>query len=165
MISRSMDEASSRSGRHTAGCSIINASVMTEAFANSPRLHDIGATLAESYWAQFATPVGLGFKVTLTALPRCHPKGGPTLSFVIGDFAPPMTYSDICKMPFATMTTWHTLVPGTPTMMRVRITITAPLAWLWGLVVGRKHASGLPAQTERLLAGARQRQSTSIVRT
>jgi hypothetical protein len=97
-----------------------------------------------------AAPPGVGVPFTL------KPKGGPTLSFVIGDFAAPTTYSDICRMPLARMKTLHTLEPAGPgSVMRVRITITGPLAWFWGRVVGRKHAAGLPAQTERILAVAR----------
>jgi hypothetical protein len=95
-------------------------------------------------------PPGVGVPFTL------KPKGGPTLAFVIGDFAPPLVYSDICRMPLARMKTLHELSPeGAGTVMRVRITITGPLAWFWGRVVGRKHAAGLPAQTGRILAAAR----------
>lgn len=96
-----------------------------------------------------SAPPAVGVPFTL------KPKGGPTLSFVIGAFDPPHRYSDICRMPLARMTTLHVLEPdGTGTLMRVRITIAGPLAWLWGRVVGRKHAAGLPAQTERILAAA-----------
>jgi hypothetical protein len=83
-------------------------------------------------------------------------EGGPTLSFVIGGFLAPTTCSDICRMPLARMKTLHTPEPAGPgTVMRVRITITGPLAWFWGRVMGRKHAAGLPAQTGRILAAAR----------
>jgi hypothetical protein len=82
------------------------------------------------------------------------PKGGPKLNFTIGDFAPPTTYSDVCKMPFASMKTLHTLIPGDVTIVRVDIVISGPLSRLWGLMVGRKHAQGLPAQTERILIAA-----------
>lgn len=97
-----------------------------------------------------SAPPGVGVPFTL------KPKGGPTLSFVIGDFLAPTTYSDICAMPLAKMKTLHTLeASGGGTVMRVRITITGPLARFWGRVVGRKHAAGLPAQTERILKAAR----------
>jgi hypothetical protein len=100
-----------------------------------------------------AAPPAAGVPFTL------KPKGGPTLSFVIGDFLAPTTYSDICRMPLSRMKTLHTLeAVGSGTVMRVRITISGPLAWVWGRVVGRKHATGLPAQTARILAAARMRQ-------
>lgn len=83
------------------------------------------------------------------------PKGGPTLSFRIGQFEPPTRYSDICRMPLATMETVHELVPGPVTTVRVRIEIAGLLAPLWGRLVGRTHAAGLPAQTARILARAR----------
>ncbi len=83
------------------------------------------------------------------------PKGGPTLSFRIGRFEAPTQYSDICRMPLATMETVHELMAGPITTVRVRIEIVGLLAPLWGRLVGRTHASGLPAQTERLLARAR----------
>jgi hypothetical protein len=85
------------------------------------------------------------------------PKGGPTLSFRIGSFDAPTRYSDICRMPLATMETIHELLPGPPTTVRVRIEITGLLAALWGRLVGRTHAAGLPAQTARILARARTR--------
>ena len=93
--------------------------------------------------------VGVPFKL--------KPKGGPKLSFVIGDFAPPTTYSDICRMPLARMKTLHELIPGPQTTMRVTIEIHGPLARLWGRLVGRTHAAGLPDQTQRILAAARKR--------
>jgi hypothetical protein len=97
-----------------------------------------------------SAPPAVGVPFTL------KPKGGPSLRFVIGDFVAPTTYSDICRMPLARMKTLHRLAPeGSGTVMRVRITITGPLARFWGWAVGRKHAGGLPAQTERILAAAR----------
>ena len=83
------------------------------------------------------------------------PKGGPRLNFVIGEFAAPSRYADVCRMPLGTMRTRHTLIPaGQGTTIRVEIEITGPLAPLWGLLVGRRHAAGLPAQTARFVAGA-----------
>ena len=67
-----------------------------------------------------APSAGVSFKL--------KPKGGPTLSFVIGDFEPPYVYSDICKMPFAAMKTLHTIESGQRTTIRVCIEITGPLA-------------------------------------
>jgi hypothetical protein len=93
-------------------------------------------------------PAAVGVRFTL------KPKGGPTLKFIIGDFTPPGCYSDICKLPFASMKTLHTLQAGDVTAIRVDIQITGPLAKLWGIIVGRKHAAGLPAQTQRILAKA-----------
>lgn len=83
------------------------------------------------------------------------PKGGPRLSFTIGDFAPPTRYSDICKMPLAEMHTRHTLEDlGNKTRISVDIEILGPLNRFWGLMVGRKHAAGLPKQTDRFVAAA-----------
>lgn len=85
------------------------------------------------------------------------PKGGPRLSFTIGDFDPPTRYSDICKMPFAEMHTRHTLEDlSDNTRICVDIEIRGPLNRLWGLMVGRKHAEGLPKQTDRFVAAAQQ---------
>jgi hypothetical protein len=87
------------------------------------------------------------------------PKGGPTLKFVIVDFTPPYRYSDICKMPFASMKTLHTLEEGNGTIIRVDIEVSGLLSSVWGRLVGRKHADGLPAQTARILARAAQLES------
>lgn len=90
------------------------------------------------------------------------PRGGPRLRFEISRFEPPHAYADVCRMPLATMETTHSLVPGAGTTVRVEVVIRGPLAPLWGLLVGRKHASGLPAQTERILAAARQRAMAAL---
>ena len=81
------------------------------------------------------------------------------LSFVIGAFDPPTTYADVCAMPLTRMTTRHELIPGSATTVRVTNEITGPLAGFWGLLVGRNHASGLPAQTARILEAARARRA------
>lgn len=85
-----------------------------------------------------------------------QPRGGPRLQFTIGAFDAPHRYADICRLPGARMTTEHELQPmvdgGTRIMVRIRI--EGGLAWLWGRVVGRKHAAGLPAQTARFVAAA-----------
>jgi len=88
---------------------------------------------------------------------QLKPKGGPLLNFRIGDFQAPCCYSDVCRMLLAEMTTRHLLLPGEMTTVRVDIEIRGWLARFWGFVVGRKHASGLPTQTERLLAAAREK--------
>jgi Polyketide cyclase / dehydrase and lipid transport len=84
------------------------------------------------------------------------PRGGPTLRFEIGQFEPPLVYSDICKMPLAKMETQHRFERGARTRVIVTIAMVGPLASLWGFVVGRKHASGLPAQTARIMERALQ---------
>ena len=84
------------------------------------------------------------------------PKGGPLLTFNIGDFDPPVAYSDVCQMPFATMTTTHRLFAGDVTTIDIQITIEGFLSPLWGFLVGQKHANGLPAQTTRFIAAARE---------
>ena len=83
------------------------------------------------------------------------PKGGPILKFLIGDFEPLFRYSDICRMPLGRMETRHRFTPGAQTLITVSIEINGFLAPFWGLVVGRKHASGLAIQTERIIAQAR----------
>jgi hypothetical protein len=97
---------------------------------------------------QISEPPGVGVPFKL------KPKGGPTLSFVIGDFKPPNAYSDVCRMFLASMKTLHTIEAGNQTTVRVTIEITGPLAGFWGYVVGRKHAAGIPALTQRMLVAA-----------
>lgn len=82
------------------------------------------------------------------------PKGGPKLSFTIGEFQPPHVYSDICRMPLARMETRHTVHQG---LVTADIRIEGALSGLWGRLVGRKHARGLPALTEKMLKAARAR--------
>lgn len=84
------------------------------------------------------------------------PKGGPRLTFVVGDFDPPSTYSDICQMPFATMKTTHCLSRKDVTTIDIQIVIEGLLSPIWGFLVGQKHANGLPAQTRRFIAAAKE---------
>lgn len=90
---------------------------------------------------------------------KLKPHGGPSLRFVIGHFDAPSRYSDICRMPLAVMETVHTLTSDAQsgdTRIEVRVEIRGPLARLWGRIVGQKHLAGLPAQTERIVARARE---------
>jgi Polyketide cyclase / dehydrase and lipid transport len=109
-------------------------------------------------WVRIDRPAAPGVAFQL------KPKGGPTLSMTIGRFEPPCRYSDVCRMPLARMETLHTLEPGAETVVQVRIEITGPLAGLWGLVVGRRHFAGLPAQTDRILERAAAANAASLSR-
>lgn len=100
-------------------------------------------------WLEIEAEPAPGVRFTL------KPRGGPRLAFTIGRFEAPATYSDVCRMPLATMETTHSLQAGPRTVVRVEIRISGPLAPLWGALVGRRHAAGLPAQTERILERAR----------
>jgi hypothetical protein len=82
------------------------------------------------------------------------PRGGPRLNFTIGSFEAPHCYSDICVMPGARMETIHRLTSGHVTTIAADIEIRGPMAWLWGAFVGRKHAQGLPALTQKMLVNA-----------
>lgn len=102
-------------------------------------------------WLHIADRPDAGARFTL------KPKGGPALKFTIGRFEPPHIYSDVCELPFARMETTHRLsANGAGTLICVDINISGPLAPVWGRLVGRKHASGLPAQTQRFVAAARE---------
>lgn len=93
-----------------------------------------------------------------------QPRGGPRLRFTISAFEPPRYYADTCHLLGATMTTRHELLAsldGPGTRIVVRIEVRGALAWFWGIAVGRRHAAGLPAQTERFVAAARQLRSVA----
>ena len=81
------------------------------------------------------------------------PKGAPTLKFVIDTFNPPYEYADLCAMPGAKMKTLHTFTKknDNETLITIDIEIKGPTSWLWGKVVGKKHADGLPKQTEMFI--------------
>lgn len=85
------------------------------------------------------------------------PRGGPTLRFEVAELTPPARWADRCRMPGAVMTTTHALHAAEQTTIEVTIQITGPLARVWGWLVGRQHARGLPAQTDRFVAEARRR--------
>jgi hypothetical protein len=85
------------------------------------------------------------------------PKGGPTLKFIIDTFNPPSEYADLCAMPGAKMKTLHTFekINDNETLIKVDIEIYGTISWLWGRLVGKKHASGLPKQTELFIEAAK----------
>lgn len=85
------------------------------------------------------------------------PKGAPSLKFIIETFQAPTHYADLCSMPGAKMRTLHTLVRLNEheTKIMVDIEIKGPLAWFWGATVGKNHAAGLSAQTNRFVAAAK----------
>jgi hypothetical protein len=89
---------------------------------------------------------------------KFKPKGAPTLDFIIDTFVPPTNYADLCKMPGAKMKTLHTFEkrPNNQTAIIIDITITGPMNWFWGRIVGKKHASGLPRQTELFIKAAKE---------
>lgn len=89
---------------------------------------------------------------------KLKPKGAPTLEFVIDTFIAPSNYADLCRMPGAKMKTLHTFEsrPNNQTAIIVDITIFGPLYWLWGRIVGKKHANGLPRQTELFIKAAKE---------
>jgi len=103
-------------------------------------------------WLRIAEAPAPGVRFVL------KPRGGPRLSFTIGLFEAPGRYSDICQLLLARMHTRHSLQPADRgTRIVVEIEIEGPLARVWGWLVGRRHAAGLPAQTERFIVGARAR--------
>jgi hypothetical protein len=87
---------------------------------------------------------------------KLKPKGGPTLKFVIDTFNPPTEYADLCEMPGAKMKTLHTFerISENETLIKIDIEIKGTLSWIWGKLVGKKHASGLPEQTEMFIEAA-----------
>jgi hypothetical protein len=94
---------------------------------------------------------------------RLRPRGGPPLRFTIGQFVPPSTYSDVCALPGATMTTEHRLEPiRTGTRIVVEITVQGWLRALWVRLAATRHAAGLPAQTARFIEAARMRTTSGV---
>lgn len=98
-----------------------------------------------------AGPPGPGVRFVL------KPRGGPRLQMEVVEFVPPSRYADVCHLPLARMITVHELRPdGSGTRIVVSLRFDGPLSWFWARMVGRQHAAGLPAQTQRFVARARQ---------
>lgn len=87
---------------------------------------------------------------------QLKPKGGPTLQLTVAEFSPPYRYADVCQLPLGEMKTVHAFdATEEGSTIRVEIEIPGVLGWFWGLVVGRKHASGLQRQTQLFVERAR----------
>lgn len=130
------------------------------------RYTDITASAIWSAWAdvnqwtrwddglesvRLTAPFATGSHFTL------KPKGGPTVDIEILQAVAEQRFTDLCRFPLARLYDEHELeATADGVIVRNRIRVEGPLGWLWGRLVAADMAKGLPAQTDALVAYARQ---------
>jgi Polyketide cyclase / dehydrase and lipid transport len=85
------------------------------------------------------------------------PKGAPSVTLMIEEFAPPHRFIDITQFPLAQMRTVHEFIDTSAgTEIRVTVQVRGILGFLWRMIVAQKQVDGLPEQTQRFIQHARQ---------
>lgn len=100
-------------------------------------------------WASLDGPFAVG------ATGRLKPKGGPATRFTVTEADPAVRFTDETRLPFTRLRFEHRLAPapdGGGTTVTHTVTIDGPLSPLFGRVVGRSIAKGLPSAVRRLAA-------------
>lgn len=93
----------------------------------------------EVEWSRLDGPFEVGSAGVL------KPKGGPASRFRLTGVERGRRFSDITRLPLATLAFEHTLTPTEGgTRIHHQVTIRGPLAFLFSRVIGRKIAAGLP---------------------
>jgi|ERR1022692_405527 hypothetical protein len=84
------------------------------------------------------------------------PRGGPKVKFVVGTLEPGREFTDISLLAGARLTFRHLTeaMPGGGTVVRVTVTMTGPLAWLWKLILGKGLKASLQPDLDGLAAAA-----------
>jgi hypothetical protein len=107
---------------------------------------------SDTEWVRLDGPFATGSTGVL------KPKGGPKVPFVLASVVPEREFVDVSRLVGARLTFAHQVerLPDGRTSLRVVVTLTGPLARLWNRILGKGIARSLPADTERLLARARE---------
>jgi len=81
------------------------------------------------------------------------PVGGPRTRYRMVAVTEKVSFTDVTRLPLATMRFDHRIEPGvSDTAFVHRVTITGPLSPLFARVIGRKVAADLPAAMRTLAA-------------
>jgi len=90
-------------------------------------------------------PMAVGVRGRLT------PKSGPTTSVVFTRVEPGRGFTNVSRLPLARLEVDHRITPeGDGSRFTHCVTITGPLAPLFGRLVGRSIAAGLPESMREL---------------
>jgi hypothetical protein len=84
------------------------------------------------------------------------PKGGPKVSIRLTEVTPLRSFTDVTTFPFAKMYDFHEINETlNGVVLKSKITVSGPLAWLWRKIVAQGVASGVPMQMEALVSYAK----------
>jgi len=102
----------------------------------------------DTEWARLDGPFATGSTGVL------KPRGGPRVKFVIGSLVPDREFTDISLLAGARLTFRHAVEASGEGGSRVRVTVTlsGPLGWLWRIVLGKGLRSSVQPDLDRLAA-------------
>lgn len=100
----------------------------------------------DTTWARVDGPVQTGARGTL------KPRGGPKTTFVVSEYHPDQLYTDVSRVPGATLTFRHAVdVTEAGTRLTVTVWLDGPLSGFWARTAFRKFATSVPADLDRLI--------------
>ena len=91
------------------------------------------------------------------------PKGGPNVRFVVESLVQDKEFVDVSRLMGARLVFSHqvTETPGGGCTVRVQVSMSGPLAWLWNRVLGKGLRTSVQPDLERLAKVAEAARSTS----
>ncbi|MDQ2748850.1 MAG: SRPBCC family protein [Actinomycetota bacterium] len=99
----------------------------------------------ELEWVRVDGPFAVGTAGVL------KPAGGPKTKFRLAEVTEHASFTDVNRLPLATMTFGHRIEPtATGSRFTHHVTITGPLSPLFARVIGRKITAGLPRAMQAL---------------
>ncbi|MBI2769619.1 MAG: SRPBCC family protein [Burkholderiales bacterium] len=94
---------------------------------------------------------------------KFRPKGGPDINIELAKVERDSVFVDITRFPLAKMVDSHELIQrGDALEIKTTLTVQGPLSFVWRKLVVENIASGLPLQTDKLIAKAANGRSITV---
>lgn len=119
--------------------------------------------LPQQVWARYANPaawpqwdheishVSVQGAMAVGSRGRLKPVKGPATSFVFTEITPGASFTNVTQLPLARVTVDHRIEAiDTGTRFIHTVTITGPLSPLFGRIIGKNIAAGLPSAMRAL---------------
>jgi hypothetical protein len=104
----------------------------------------------DTEWVRLDGPFAAGSRGVL------KPKGAPRVKFVIDALVPDREFVDVSLLVGARLTFRHLVEPlaGGGCRVRVAVTMSGPLRWMWARILGKGFRTTLQPDLDRLVAAA-----------
>lgn len=101
----------------------------------------------DTEWARVDGAVRVGAHGVL------KPVGGPKAKFTVSECEKDRVYTDVSRLPGATLTFRHAVEPAASgSRLEVRVWVTGPMAWLWARTAFAGFSRSVPEDLDRLIA-------------
>jgi len=108
-------------------------------------------------WDHEITSVTVDGPMAVGTRGKLKPVGGPAAAFTFTEVTPGAGFTDVTRLPLARLTFHHQIqVEATGCRFTHRASISGPLSPLFGRLIGRKIAAGLPSAMQALARLAEQ---------